>query len=188
MDDLIKIIIGAFFVIAWIAGNIWEKQKATAKAAPPPLPPVDLEPAAPAKKVDDLQDFLAQLRRRTGEPEMRTPDELRPASQEVKRVEAPKPTPPVKPAKSKKKKASANGEPTLSRAAADIASLMPEAAVQLTALSPAAIAPTVSISRRKSATAREVVRLLKSPSSLATAFVLQEILGEPLAKRKRRAK
>jgi hypothetical protein len=186
MDFWIKLIIGGIVVAAWIAGNIRERQKAAEKAAPPPLPD-DRDAPAPAGKVDDLRDFLKQIRTRKDELEPRRIDEPMPAVlvEEPPRREPPKWAPPPVPVV-KQKRPQLDIAATLARRAAEVVSLVPEP-IKLTPASASDPVPSVSRSKASTPAAREVLRLLKSPTSVATGFLLQEILGKPLAKRRRKS-
>jgi hypothetical protein len=53
------------------------------------------------------------------------------------------------------------------------------------AASASELAPVASVAKAPSAAVRDAVRLLKTRSGMKTAFILREILSEPLAKRRR---
>ena len=188
--DWIKGLIALVIIIGWIVGNLKERQKAAEKAAPPPLPLPPLDPyvAAPVRKADDLQEFLKQIRRRSGEPEPQTTAEPLPAVlvEEAPRIESLRSeVPPVILSPKPRKKIRPDSPPKTPRRKPDA---LPPTSERVVFSGPLASdsAPTTSGSKVKSAAVRDAVRLLKSPAGLKTAFILQEILSEPLAKRRRR--
>ena len=172
----------AIVVVSWIASNIKQMQKAAEAAAPPPLPPADAANEMPPRQVDQVQEFLKQIRKRMGEPEPTAAEPLRAVLvEDVKRRE---PQPGQKPRK-KQRKQEADSAPNLAHRRAEETSLAPDA-VPVSAARMSDSAPVVSLAKvATSPTARNVVKLLKSPSGLATAFLLNEILQGPVSKRRR---
>ena len=182
----------AFVVVSWIASNIKQMQKAAAAAAPPPLPPGEPGQDAPPRQVDQVQEFLKQIRKRMGEPEAQPEKPVEPMRavlveesrrqeaakrEQRKRLEAPPPKP--------KKKKEADAAPNLSRRRAEVTTLAAES-IPLTAALASDPAPMISQTRRPTSTAaRDALKLLKSPTGLATTFLLREILEPPLSKRRR---
>ncbi len=182
MDFWIKLGIGAIVAVFWIAGNIREKQRAAAAAAPPPLPLADPGVNAPARPTDDVQEFLKQIRGRIAEP-VRKETPLQAVLVDEPRREK-RPTPAAPRPQKKPKKQEADTAPNLSKRRAEVTSLVPDA-VPLTAALSSDPAPMVSVSRGASPAAREMKKLLRSPSGLATAFLLKEIMDGPVSRKRR---
>ncbi len=172
----------AVVVVSWIASNIKQMQKAAEAAAPPPLPPADPANEIAPRQVDQVQEFLKQIRKRMGEPEPKAVEPLRAVLvEDVRRRE---PQPGQKPRK-KPRKQEADVAPNLAHRRAEVTSLVPDAVPVSAALSSD---PAPAVSKAKvttSPTAQNVVKLLKSPSGLATGFLLNEILQGPVSKRRR---
>lgn len=167
----IKLIIGAIVLLVWIANTIKERAKAAPK--PPPLPP---QPGEEAKPANDLQAFLADVRRQIEEA-VNPPPKVQPP-----------PLPPPLPQseiRRPRKRRRGNDQPVPIQA--EPASLPPPPLPPVTMPSmPAMERPAIAdVARRGNSSARDAVRLLTSRSTLASAIVLQEVLGPPLAKRPR---
>lgn len=174
----IKLIVGLIVVIAWIVGNIRERQKAAAKKAPPPVAN-DAPPAAAPPRPNELDSYLEEVRRRMGEPEARKLDAPLPSllAEEPRRAAPSRSQPPMK----QKKKRQPDRPPTPTRHA-EVTSLSPD---MLKMPLTGSIGPAPSAAKnRPSPVVKDVVNLLKSPSGLSTAFLLREILSEPMCKRR----
>jgi len=173
--DWIKLAFVLAGVVFWIISNLREAKKPTAPA-PPPLPGGDGDAASAAKRPEDLQDFLNQIRRRMGETESR-PLELDVVPPEPRRLPPPVPILPIK------KQRQADKAPNLSKRTAEVTSLVAEP-MTFEAMK-AEIKPMAGIMRVTSQAAKNAVKVMKSPGGMATAFVLREILDVPLSKRRR---
>jgi hypothetical protein len=191
MEELIKVLVFAVMGVIWVIINLRGKQQQAAK-------PV-AAPDQPKRASDDaVEDFLAEIRRRRnpeepvqrGEPveERRSEPPPLPVADVVvperrpERRPEPPPLPPVAPPprrtprKQKPKEPRRVEMPAPPQPAAPplTVPLIPAMAQQGTS----ALAPT----------SRAVTALLRNRRSVAAAFVLREILDEPLCKRRRRSR
>jgi len=182
--DWIKLIVVAIGIVLWIASNLRDVKNPMNTTVPPPLPPPEhdlasAKLASAQREPEDLKEFLKQIRKRMGEPEPRTMEQL--AEPVVVKEVRPAPPPPPK---KRRKPQEADKAPNLSKRTAEVTSLSDGPVITFESLR-SEMRQVAGISRPTSRAAKDAVAILKSPNGMAAAFVLQEILSDPLSKRPR---
>jgi hypothetical protein len=172
----------------WIVSTLF-KTDDTPKGPPPRRPPPEgaRYPGSPRPQVTDLNQFLADARRRREEGEGRRPPA---AAQSPPR---PAPRPASQPARSRPGGA-AQSRPRPKPSPVPVpVEVLPDPepaalAVPVTAEGTAPMRPVVpppppTAKREPSPIIKQVLGLLRAPQSAGTAFVLREILDAPLSRR-----
>ena len=161
MEDFIKIIGAVIAVSAWIYSSL--KTKAEEKVVPRPAPGAPM----PLARETSVDQFLAEIRRRRDALE-----EQHWADRETEMNE-PVPAPPPR----------RLPPPPVARIVEDVRPVVP---APVKAARPTLSPHAALMASKRTEVARDVAAMLKDRRALAAAFVLREILDEPLCKRGRR--
>lgn len=194
--DWIKVLVALVVIGGWIISAIQEKGKAAKnnRPKPPPLPPADGEPAVPPRPVNDLQDFLNEVRRRkqAAEPPRREEEPTPAILVEERPRRAPKRAPRqrAEPRRAEPPPLMAMPvpEPPPLPSPPSLPPLPPLEAPRLRTEVPTLGVAAVVARAPAHPAVRDLLSLLKNRRSLATAVLLREVLDEPLCKRRRHAR
>jgi hypothetical protein len=189
MEELIKVLVFAVMGVIWVIASLRSKQQQ--QAAKPVAAPDQPKRATG----DEVEDFLAEIRRRRNQEEpiqRREPAEERrseppplPVAEFVepeRRREPPPLPPPVAPPPRRTSRKQKQKEPRrVEMPPPPQPASAPLTIPAIPAMAQQAILPLAP-------TSRDVAALLRHRRSVAAAFVLREILDEPLCKRRRRSR
>ena len=182
-ETWIKIAIGVIVAIGWIVKTYQENKAKGDAGKPPPVPRGESATEPIRQTPEKLNDFLDEIRKRKKKAKA---DDLEPiilAEAEPEPARRPAPKPPIR----RDKPAPRITQPSPWATTPPPAPFVPQTPAKSATAASSLMGSAGVVERKKSIPAiGDALALLANRQSLATAFILREILDDPICKRRRK--
>ena len=186
-ETWIKVVIGVIVAIGWIVKTYQEAKAKPDAGKPPPVPQAEPDTEPIRQTPEKLNEFLEEIRKRKKKSKANDAEPIVLVEAEPER--RPTPKPPIrrdKPAPRITQPSPWASTPAPSKVATEIPAAPRVPAKSATAAS-SLMGSAGVVERKKSIPAiGDALALLANRQSLATAFILREILADPISKRRKK--